>query len=95
MQSTGSTTASPETPRTRRPEPDWTAVSIREILELAIADEEDARDYYRRAADLAGSAHTRGVLLSLSAMEQSHAETLRLELEELLLQHDLEAGMAD
>jgi len=70
-------------------------MSIREILALAIADEEDARDYYRRAADLAGSAHTRSVLLSLSAMEQTHADTLRLELDELTLQQDLETGMAD
>jgi rubrerythrin len=70
-------------------------MSIRDILELAIADEEDARDYYRRAADLTGSMHTREVLLSLSAMEQSHADTLRRELEELVLQRDLEAGIAD
>lgn len=70
-------------------------MSIREILELAITDEEDARDYYRRAAHLAGSMHTRDVLLSLSDMEQSHADTLRKELEELVLQRDLEAGMAD
>jgi rubrerythrin len=68
---------------------------MKEILELAIADEEDARDYYRRAADLAGSMHTRKVLLSLSAMEQSHADQLRGELDELILQRDLEAGMAD
>ncbi len=70
-------------------------MSLRDILEYAIADEEDARDYYRRAADLAGSVHTRKVLLSLSAMEQGHADTLRAELDELALQHDLEAGMAD
>jgi rubrerythrin len=95
MPSTGSTTASPEVPRRAREEPDWTRVSIREILELAIAEEVEARDYYRRAADLAGSMHTREVLLSLSAMEQGHADTLRRELDELLLQRDLEAGMAD
>jgi rubrerythrin len=70
-------------------------MSIREILELAIADEEDARDYYRRAAGLAGCMHTRTVLLSLSAMEQGHADTLRKELDELLLQRELETGMAD
>ena len=70
-------------------------MTIQEILELAIADEEHARDYYRRAADLTGSMHTRQVLLSLSAMEQGHADTLRRELEELVLQRDLEAGMAD
>lgn len=70
-------------------------MSIREILELAIADEEDARDYYRRAAGLAGGMHTRAVLLSLAAMEQTHAETLRKELDELLMQRELEAGMAD
>jgi len=70
-------------------------MSIQEILELAIADEEDARDYYRHAASLAGSMHTRNVLLSLAAMEQEHAETLRRELEEIVLQRDLETGIAD
>jgi len=70
-------------------------MSIQEILELAIADEEDARDYYRHAAGLAGSMHTRTVLLSLAAMEQEHAETLRRELEEIVLQRDLETGIAD
>ena len=70
-------------------------MSIQDILELAIADEEEARDYYRRAADLTGNMHTRRVLLSLSAMEQGHADTLRKELDELPLQRDLEAGMAD
>jgi rubrerythrin len=82
-------------PHGRREDLDWTAMTIQEILELAIADEEHARDYYRRAADLTGSMHTRQVLLSLSAMEQGHADTLRRELEELVLQRDLEAGMAD
>jgi rubrerythrin len=70
-------------------------MSIKDILELAIGDEEAARDYYRRAADLTGSMHTRKVLLSLSEMEQGHADTLRRELDELVLQRDLEAGMAD
>jgi rubrerythrin len=74
---------------------DWSAMSMEEILELAIADEEEARDYYRRAADLTGNEQTRRTLLSLSAMEQGHADTLRKELDELLLQRDLETGMAD
>ena len=82
-------------PHKGRKDPDWAAMSIEEILELAIADEVEACDYYRRAADLAGSMHTRKVLLSLSEMEQGHADTLRKELEELVLQRDLEAGMAD
>lgn len=73
----------------------WGEISLEEILQRAIADEEDARDYYRRAADLAGSIHTRQMLLGLSEMEQGHADTLRKELEELLLQRDLETGMAD
>jgi rubrerythrin len=38
---------------------------------------------------------TRRVLLGLADMEQGHAETLRRELEELRLQQDLEAGIAD
>ena len=82
-------------PHKGRGDLDWSAMSIQDILELAIADEVEARDYYRRAADLAGSMHTRKVLLALSEMEQGHADTLRRELEELVLQRDLEAGMAD
>jgi len=70
-------------------------MSIREILELAISDEEHARDYYRRAADMTGNMHTRRIFLSLSDMEQGHAETLRKELDEIDLQRDLESGMAD
>jgi rubrerythrin len=73
----------------------WGDMSMEDILELAIADEEDARDYYKRAAELAGSSHTREMLLRLSAMEQGHADELRKELNELLLQRDLEVGMAD
>jgi len=82
-------------PHTRPDTPDWTTMSLQDILTLAIADEEDARDYYRHAASLAGSMHTRKMLLSLSAMEQEHAETLRRELEEIVLQRDLETGIAD
>ena len=58
-------------------------------------DEEEARDYYRRAAELTGNPHTRQMLLNLSDMEQDHADQLRKELEELILQRGLEAGMAD
>ncbi len=73
----------------------WSEMSIQDILELAIADEEEAREYYRKAAERTGNAHTRRVLLGLAEMEQDHAETLRRELVELQLQRDLEAGMAD
>lgn len=73
----------------------WSDMSIQDILELAIVDEEEARDYYRRAAELTGNMHTRRVLLGLSEMEQGHADTLRKELEELQLQRDMEAGLAD
>ncbi len=73
----------------------WNEISIEEILELAIADEEYARDYYKHAATLAGSLHTRRMLLQLSEMEQGHADQLRKELEELVQQRELEAGMAD
>lgn len=73
----------------------WDDMSIEDILELAIADEEDARDYYKHAAMLTGSLHTRRLLLRLSTMEQEHADTLRKELQELLMQRDLETGMAD
>lgn len=73
----------------------WDDISIEEILELAIADEEYARDYYQHAAQLAGNLHTRRTLLQLSEMEQGHAEQLRKELDELVQQRELEAGMAD
>jgi rubrerythrin len=70
-------------------------MSIEDVLALAIDDEEQAREYYRRAACLTGNAHTRAILLKLSDMEQGHADTLRAELRELQLQKELEAGMAD
>ncbi len=73
----------------------WNDISLQEILSLAIADEEDARDYYRRAAELAGSEQTRRMLLGLSTMEQGHADLLRKELDELEFQRDLETGIAD
>jgi rubrerythrin len=73
----------------------WNEISIEEILELAIADEEYARDYYRHAAELAGNSHTRRMLLELSEMEQGHADQLRRERDELLQQRELEAGIAD
>ena len=73
----------------------WSEMSMQDILELAIADEEDARDYYKRAAHLAGSLHTQRLLLQISEMEQGHADTLRKELVDLQMQRELEAGMAD
>ena len=73
----------------------WNEISIEEILELAITDEEYARDYYKHAAHLAGSLHTRRMLMQLSEMEQGHADQLRKELNELTRQRELEAGMAD
>jgi rubrerythrin len=73
----------------------WEDLSVQDILERAIADEESVRDYYRRAATKAGNAHVRQVLIRLSESEQGHADTLRKELDELHLQQDLEAGMAD
>jgi rubrerythrin len=73
----------------------WNEVSIEEILMLAITDEEEARDYYMHAARLAGDLHTRRLLQQLSDMEQDHANQLRKELDGLLQQRGLEAGMAD
>lgn len=73
----------------------WHEVSIEAILELAIADEEYARDYYKHAAECAGNVHTRRMLLQLAEMEQGHADQLRKELDDLLQQRELEAGMAD
>jgi rubrerythrin len=73
----------------------WNAVSIREILEFAIADEEDARDYYQHAAQVAVNPHTKNVLEKLAEMERGHAETLRAEIEDLDAQRECETAMAD
>jgi rubrerythrin len=70
-------------------------MSLQDVLEIAIEDEEEARDYYKRAAELTGNPHTRQMLLGLSDREQGHADQLRKELDELILQRDLEAGIAD
>jgi rubrerythrin len=82
-------------PHQRNDSLDWNTLSIEDILALAIEDEEQARDYYHRAAGLTGNAHTRATLLRLSEMEQGHADQLRMELRELQMQKELEAGMAD
>jgi rubrerythrin len=74
---------------------DWSSVSILTILEMAIAHEVEAHDYYHRAAECTGNPHTRDMLLRLSEMEQGHADTLQEELNELLIQRDLEAAIAD
>jgi rubrerythrin len=74
---------------------DWGGMSLQDILELALADEIEARNYYRTAANLAGTLHTRRMLLGLAEMEQGHADALRKEIDDLRLQRDLEAGMAD
>ena len=74
---------------------DWNAMSIEDVLTVAIEEEEQARDYYRHAAGITGNAHTRSVLLRLSEMEQGHADQLRAELCELQMQKELEAGIAD
>jgi rubrerythrin len=74
---------------------DWKAISLEEILELAIGDEEEARDSYAHAAQLAGNPHTRNMLTKLSPMEHGHPDQLRAELEELRIERQEEAGMAD
>ncbi len=73
----------------------WNEMSIEDILELAIADEEEAQEYYRHAAECVGNMHTRRMLLKLSDMERTHAEQLRKELEDLHLQREEETGIAD
>ena len=79
----------------RHEEVNWREITMEEIFELAIADEEDARDYYKHAAELAGNLHTRKMLLQLSEMEQGHADQLRKELEDLRIEREEETGMAD
>lgn len=73
----------------------WSEMSLRDILALALEDEIEARDYYRTAAGHAGNSGTRRMLEALAVMEQGHADALRKELEELQLQQDMEAGLAD
>ena len=73
----------------------WREVTLEEIFEFAITDEEYARDYYTQAATLAGNLHTKRTLLQLAEMEQGHADTLRKELEELRIAREEETGMAD
>jgi rubrerythrin len=79
----------------RPAEVEWGTLSIEDILELAIADEEDAQEYYRHAASCVGNTHTRRMLLKLAEMERTHAEQLRRELEDLHLQREEETGIAD
>lgn len=76
-------------------EVNWSEMSMLTILEMAIAHEVEARDYYHHAAECAGDPHTRDMLLRLSHMEQEHADMLQEELGNLLIQRDLEAAMAD
>ncbi len=73
----------------------WNDLSLQDILALAIDDEIEARDYYRTAAGHAGNTGTRRMLEALAVMEQGHADSLRKELDELRLQQDMEAGLAD
>ena len=73
----------------------WNEMSVEDILRLAIADEEEAQEYYHHAAHCVGGYHTRRMLLKLSEMEKGHAEELRKELDDLLVQRAMETGMAD
>jgi len=79
----------------RHEEIDWKEITLEEVFELAIEDEEYARDYYKHAAELSGNPHTQQLLMQLSEMEQGHADSLRAELEELRIEREEEAGMAD
>ena len=73
----------------------WNEMSVEDILRLAIADEEEAQDYYQRAANCVGSYHIHRMLLKLSEMEKGHAEEPRKELNDLMVQREMEPGMAD
>jgi len=84
-----------EDPMSRERNLRWEEMSIRDILTLAITDENEACDYYRQAAERAVNPHTRNVLLTLAEMEEGHAATLQLELEELDAQRECETAMAD
>jgi len=54
----------------------WEDLSVQDILERAIADEEGVRDYYRRAATKAGNAHVGSAHPSFRK-RTGHADTLR------------------
>ena len=73
----------------------WNEVSLEEVLTTAIADELAACDYYRHAAALTGNSHTRALLVRLSDMEQGHADSLRVELDNVIVQREMESGMVD
>jgi len=79
----------------RMPDLRWDEMTIRDILTLAIADEEDAREYYRHAAEITVNPHTREVLRRLAEMEEGHAAALKLELDDLDAQRECETAMAD
>jgi rubrerythrin len=73
----------------------WNELTVKDILELAVADEKDAEAYYLHASRLAGNPRTREMFLNLAEMEHGHASVLLRELEELEAQRECETGMAD
>ncbi|MCB2206630.1 hypothetical protein KQI65_17955 [bacterium] len=57
--------------------------SLEDILQDAIDKENDARQFYTEAANLAQAAEVRDFLLEMAEMERGHAEMLARKLESL------------
>jgi rubrerythrin len=58
-------------------------MSMIEILEIAIANEVDAYQYYKTAADCVGDEKIRDMLLTLASIEEGHKLQLEGHLTEL------------
>lgn len=56
-------------------------ISLEDILQDAIDKENDAREFYMQAAQLAQAQGIRDFLLEMAEMEQGHADLLRKKLE--------------
>lgn len=71
---------------------------IREIIAVAISNEENAEQFYREAAETVKLHHARKTLLELAREEVSHADFLRKVLHEgfeQILEHQAEASVDD
>ncbi len=71
---------------------------IREIITVAISNEENAEQFYREAAETVKLDHARKTLLELAREEVSHADFLRKVLNEgfeQILQHRPDASVDD
>lgn len=71
---------------------------IRDIIEVAISNEENAEQFYRESAETVQLEHARKTLLELAREEVSHADFLRKVLNEgfeQILEHQPEASVEE